>query len=326
MLTVSAKQLKKENQKKGIFHTNEKLALYLKTRMLDYVYEFKYGKITEIADLCCGAGSLLKVFNDDAVKYGCDIEASFIKEADKNIKGTFKCDSIFNEPFGNKRFKYITGNYPFSTCGDGKAVTQQLSSPVEFSNRLDSAFIYANLKALTEDGLCLLLGFPGILYRSGKEKVFRKYLIDNNYLEAIEEIPADKEFFDDTVIQTVLMVLRKNKTDDKITFINQHGEKRAVLKKEIIENDYSLTVNSYIEHLTQKEEIDIQANTYTLIASSIHNIVRNTELLELTDMLEHIEENKSFANMYINMISCFCDEYKKDRKSAAAKYRNISVT
>ena len=46
MLTVSAKQLKKENQKKGIFHTNEKLALYLKTRMLDYVYEFKYGKIT----------------------------------------------------------------------------------------------------------------------------------------------------------------------------------------------------------------------------------------------------------------------------------------
>ena len=179
MLTVSAKQLKKENQKKGIFHTNEKLALYLKTRMLDYVYEFKYGKITEIADLCCGAGSLLKVFNDDAVKYGCDIEASFIKEADKNIKGTFKCDSIFNEPFGNKRFKYITGNYPFSIRGDGKAVTQQLSSPVEFSNILDSAFIYANLKALTEDGLCLLLGFPGILYRSGKEKVFRKYLIDN---------------------------------------------------------------------------------------------------------------------------------------------------
>lgn len=101
MLTVSAKQLKKENQKKGIFHTNEKLALYLKTRMLDYVYEFKYGKITEIADLCCGVGNLLKVFNDDAVKYGCDIEASFIKEADKNIKGTFKCDSIFNEPFGN---------------------------------------------------------------------------------------------------------------------------------------------------------------------------------------------------------------------------------
>ena len=92
-------------------------------------------------------------------------------------------------------------------------------------------------------------------------------MIDNNYLEAIEEIPADKEFFDDTVIQTVLMVLRKNKTDDKITFINQHGEKRAVLKKEIIENDYSLTVNSYIEHLTQKEEIDIWANTYSLIAS-----------------------------------------------------------
>ncbi len=108
-------------------------------------------------------------------------------------------------------------------------------------------------------------------------------MIDNNYLEAIEEIPADKEFFDDTVIQTVLMVLRKNKTDYKITFINQHGEKRAVLKKEIIENDYSLTVNSYIEHLTQKEEIDIWANTYSLIASSIHNIVRNTEFIICID-------------------------------------------
>ena len=55
------------------------------------------------------------------------------------------------------------------------------------------------------------------------------------------------------------------------------------LKKEIIENDYSLTVNSYIEHLTQKEEIDIWANTYSLIASSIHNIVRNTEFIICID-------------------------------------------
>lgn len=325
-MIVSAKDLKKENQKKGIFHTNEKLALYLKDRMLEYAYKFQCGVITEIADLCCGVGNLLKVFDKTVEKYGSDIEAAFIKEAEKNIEGIFKCESIFNEPFGNKKFKYITGNYPFSIRGDGKAVSQQLSSPVEFSNILDSAFIYANLKALRDDGLCLLLGFPGILYRSGKEKLFRKYLIDNNYLEAVEDIPANKEFFDDTIIQTVLLVFRKNKTDDNVIFINQHQEKRTVTKKEIIENDYSLTVNSYVEHKTEKEEIDILANTYSIISSSIHNIVRNTELLELTDMLEHIDDNNSFTRKYVNLISCFCDEYKKDRKRAVAKYKNISVT
>ncbi len=54
-------------------------------------------------------------------------------------------------------------------------------------------------------------------------------------------------------------------------------------KKELYQNDYSLTVNSYIEHLTKKEEIDILENTYAIINSSIHNIVRNTEFIICID-------------------------------------------
>ena len=69
----------------------------------------------------------------------------------------------------------------------------------------------------------------------------------------------------------------------RIEKFKEEKSKSEETKKEIIENDYSLTVNSYIEHLTQKEEIDIWANTYSLIASSIHNIVRNTEFIICID-------------------------------------------
>lgn len=312
MLTVSAKQKRQENKSKGIFHTNQKLAIHIKNRMIEYANKLKCGEITEIVDLCCGVGGLLKVFDDNVEKYGCDIEEAFVLEAEKNINGHFICDSIFNNPFKDKKFKFIIGNYPFSINGDGKEITRLLEAPVELSNKLDNAFIYANLKALSDDGLCLLLSSNGVLFRDKKEQMFRKYLIDNNYLEAIEEIPSDKEFFDDTIIPVVLLVFRKNKSTDSITIIDKNGEKKEVSKKEIEDNNYNLNISRYIYHEIVEEEVDVLKCTRDIIEQNIDSFISNI------DMLSSIEElyNENFIDKYIDSIYCICEEFKKDKQKA----------
>ena len=148
------------------------------------------------------------------------------------------------------------------------------------------AFIMHSLYWLAANGTAAIVCFPGIMYRSGAEKKIRQYLIDNNYIDCIIQLP-DNLFFG-TSIATCIMVLSKSKKENKTLFIDASKEcvkvtnnnkltdeninnilevyankkdidyySRLVSNKEIAENDYNLSVSTYVEKEDTREVIDI---------------------------------------------------------------------
>lgn len=140
---------------------------------------------------------------------------------------------------------------------------------------------------LSECGTAAVVEFPGVLYRGGAEHKIRKYLVDNNFVDTIIQLPPD--LFFGTSIATVIIVLKKNKQDTNILFIDatnefvrpgnknklddEHIQKildafaerkdiqhfaKLVSYKKIKENDYNLSVSSYVDKEDTSEKVDIK--------------------------------------------------------------------
>ena len=142
------------------------------------------------------------------------------------------------------------------------------------------------LSWLSAKGTAAIVEFPGVLYRGGAEGKIRKYLIDNNFVDTVIQLPSD--LFFGTSIATCILVLKKNKTDNSILFVDASEEcvrntnknklsdanidnilsllknrvdveNKAIVvpNEEIAENDYNISVNSYLKTATDEVEIDI---------------------------------------------------------------------
>jgi type I restriction enzyme M protein len=139
---------------------------------------------------------------------------------------------------------------------------------------------------LSTSGTAAIVEFPGVLYRGGAEQKIRKYLIDNNYVDAVIQIPPD--LFFGTTIATCILVLKKSKKDNKTLFIDASAEVvrggnknklsesnrkrildayvarkdeeyfvRLVDNKTLAESDYNLSVTSYVTAKDGREAVDI---------------------------------------------------------------------
>ena len=143
------------------------------------------------------------------------------------------------------------------------------------------------LSWLSTSGTAAIVEFPGVLYRGGAEQKIRKYLVDNNYIDTVIQLPPD--LFFGTTIATCIIVLKKSKKDNKTLFIDASAEfvrggnknklteenrskiLQAFIKREDIEhfaklvdnktvgdNDYNIAVSSYVEQKDTREVIDIK--------------------------------------------------------------------
>ena len=153
-------------------------------------------------------------------------------------------------------------------------------------SKADLAFTMHMLSWLAVNGTAAIVEFPGVLYRGGAEQKIRKYLVDNNFVDAVIQLPPD--LFFGTTIATCIIVLKKSKRDNKILFIDAsaefvrqgnknkllEGHRRKILdaytaRKDvahfaklvkndaIAENDYNITVGSYVEEKDTREAVDI---------------------------------------------------------------------
>jgi type I restriction enzyme M protein len=154
----------------------------------------------------------------------------------------------------------------------------------------DMAFIMHSLSWLANNGAAAIVCFPGIMYRSGAEQKIRKYLVDNNYVDAVIQLPSN--LFLNVTISVDILVLRKNKTDNSIIFVDASGECVKVTKNNRLapqnienivnavaqrqnvphfcqlvpnsvvgskENAYNLSVSTYVEAEDTREKVDINA-------------------------------------------------------------------
>jgi type I restriction enzyme M protein len=214
-------------------------------------------------------------------------------------------------------FEAIVSNPPYSIKWDGDAnplmINDDRFAPAGVlapKSKADLAFTMHILSWLAVNGTAAIVEFPGVMYRGGAEKKIRQYLIDNNFVDTVILLPPD--LFFGTGIQTCILVLKKSKTDNKVLFINAEREfarqgnknklraedrlkilenfetrqdleylSRLVDHNEIQENDYSLSVTSYVKAQDTREVIDIRA----LNAEIAQIVARQSELRTQIDAI-----------------------------------------
>lgn len=274
-----------------------------------------------------GSGSLLlqsaKILGRDNVRQGffgqeinittynlCRINM-FLHDVDYDKFDIAHADTL-TEPahWDDEPFEVIVSNPPYSIKWDGDANPLLINDP-RFSpagvlapkSRADLAFIMHSLSWLSTNGTAAVVCFPGVLYRGGAEAKIRKYLIDNNYIDAIIQL-SDNLFFG-TSIATCIMVLRKSKSENSTLFIDASKEaikvtnnnkltdenietildiykgkeeiqyvSKLVPNDEIAKEDYNLSVSTYVEIEDTREKIDIR-----VLNEEIEDIVKKQNLL-----------------------------------------------
>ena len=295
--------------------------------------------VNKVYDPACGSGSLLlksaKILGKENVRngfYGQEINLTTYNLCRINMflhdigydKFDIACEDTLTSPqhWDDEPFEVIVSNPPYSIkwAGDDNAVliNDPRYSPAGVlapKSKADFAFIMHSLSWLATNGTASIVCFPGILYRGGAEKKIRKYLIDNNFVDCIIQLP-DNLFFG-TSIATCIMVLKKSKkdnstlfidatnycvkvtnnnklTDDNINdiveiFTNREDKEhiaKLVSNEEISENDYNLSVSTYVEKEDTREKIDIVE-----LNKEIDEIVAREQILrdEIKKIISEIE-------------------------------------
>ena len=267
-------------------------------------------KINKAYDPACGSGSLLlkveKILGRDAVQngfYGQEINITTYNLCRINMflhdigfdKFDIACEDTLTHPqhWDDEPFELIVSNPPYSIKWVGDEDATLINDP-RFSpagvlapkSKADMAFIMHALSWLAPNGTAAIVCFPGIMYRGGAEQKIRKYLVDNNYVDCIIQLPSN--LFFGTTIATCIMVMKKSKRDNKVLFIDatnlcvkvtnnnkllpEHIDRivemfcerqdvehtcRLVDYDEVKEQDYNLSVSTYVEQEDTREKIDI---------------------------------------------------------------------
>lgn len=196
----------------------------------------------------------------------------------------------------DKPFDAIVSNPPYSVKwigdDDPTLINDDRFAPAGVlapKSKADFAFVLHALSYLSSKGRAAIVCFPGIFYRGGAEQKIRKYLVDNNFVETI--ISVAPNLFYGTSIAVTILVLSKHKTNTKTQFIDASGEdffkkvtnnnmmtddhidkimemfdskeevpyvSTCVDNTKIAENDYNLSVSSYVTPKDNREKINIE--------------------------------------------------------------------
>ncbi len=159
-------------------------------------------------------------------------------------------------------FEAIVSNPPYSIKWDGDANPLLINDPrfapagvLAPKSKADLAFTMHILSWLAVNGTAAIVEFPGVLYRGGAEAKIRKYLIDNNYVDAVIQLPPD--LFFGTTIATCIIVLKKSKTDNGVLFIDASKEFTRVGNKNKLTEIHqqhildTFTARASVEHVAR---------------------------------------------------------------------------
>lgn len=284
-------------------------------------------RLNKVYDPACGSGSLLlkfvKVLGHDAVRqgfYGQEVNLTTFNLCRINMflhdvnyeKFNIACGDTLTDPahWDDEPFEAIVSNPPYSINWDGDANPLLINDPrfapagvLAPKSKADLAFTMHILSWLAVNGTAAVVEFPGVLYRGGAEQKIRKYLIDNNYVDTVIQLPPD--LFFGTTIATCIVVLKKSKRDNATLFIDasaafvRNGNKnkltdahqqkvldaytrrksidhfaRLVDNGDIAGNGYNIAVTSYVAQIDNSVAVDIQA----LNADIARIVMRQAEL------------------------------------------------
>lgn len=296
-------------------------------------------EVNKVYDPACGSGSLLlkaaKILGKDQVRQGffgqeinlttynlCRINM-FLHDIDYDKFDIAHEDTLISpQHWDDEPFEVIVSNPPYSIKWEGNDNPVLINDPrfapagvLAPKSKADFAFIMHSLAWLATNGTAAIVCFPGIMYRGGAERKIRQYLIDNNFIDCIIQLPSN--LFYGATIATCIMVMKKNKADNNTLFIDASKECikvtnnnklteeniakivdafvkrqdaqyfcRLVPNEEIAKQEYNLSVSTYVEQEDTREKIDIVA-----LNAEIERIVAREQVLrdEIAKIIAGIE-------------------------------------
>jgi type I restriction enzyme M protein len=273
--------------------------------------------VNKVYDPAVGSGSLLlkfaKVLGKDNVRqgfFGQEINLTTYNLARINMflhdinyeKFDLAHGDTLTDPhhWDDEPFEAIVSNPPYSIKWAGDANPLLINDPryapagvLAPKSKADLAFTMHMLSWLAVNGTAAIVQFPGALYRSGAEQKIRKYLVDNNYVDTVIELPRD--LFFGTAITTCVLVLKKSKKDNSVLFIDASAEFKRVGNKNKLLPEHqqkvldAFTVREDVDHFTKiVPNDDIAANGYNLTVSSYVEEEDTTEAVDITALNEQI--------------------------------------
>ena len=297
--------------------------------------------VNKVYDPACGSGSLLlksaKILGKDNVRNGffgqeinittynlCRINM-FLHDIDYD-KFDIACEDTLLDPqhWDDEPFEVIVSNPPYSISWEGEDNPVLINDPryspagvLAPKSNADFAFIMHSLSWLATNGVASIVCFPGIFTRTNSkaEPKIRKYLVENNFIDCIIQLPAN--LFYGTNIATCIMVLKKGKKSNDILFIDATTEcdkinnklseknienildlynqrtniphKTSLINNSDISGDYILSVGTYVKPEEEKCNIDIievnksierVVNELNTLRNEVNKIIGETEVIE----------------------------------------------
>ncbi len=291
-------------------------------------------EINKVYDPACGSGSLLlkaeKVLGRDAVRngfFGQEINITTYNLCRINMflhdiefdKFDIACEDTLISPqhWDDEPFELIVSNPPYSIKWAGDDNPLLINDPrfapagvLAPKSKADLAFIMHSLSWLAPNGTAAIVCFPGIMYRGGAEQKIRKYLIDNNFVECVIQLPAN--LFYGTTIATNIMVLKRGKSDSHTLFIDATNECIKVTNNNKLTNDNIMRIVGtyanreeipHFSHLASYEEIN--ENDYNLSPSSyvaVEEVKKAVDIKKLNTEIKEIERRVDQLRLEVDTI------------------------
>lgn len=292
-----------------------------------------------------GSGSLLLKFAKELGKtnikdgfYGQEINLTtynlarinmFLHDINYNKFNIARGDTLINPMHDDyEPFDAIVSNPPYSIKWAGKSdpllINDKRYAPAGVlapESKADLAFTMHILSYLSSKGTAAIVQFPGVLYRGGAEQKIRKYMIENNFVDAVIQLPSD--LFFGTGIATCILVLKKAKKNNNVLFIDAsnefirntnknklsneninwildkiksrktEGKSIVISNEEISKNDYNISVNAYLKFTSKEMKIDIKE-----VNKKIDEVVKRESKIriELDKIIKELEDNSYEQN------------------------------
>ncbi len=269
-------------------------------------------EVNKVYDPACGSGSLLlksaKILGAGNVRQGffgqeinlttynlCRINM-FLHDIDYNKFDIAHGDTLTNPlHWDDEPFEAIVSNPPYSIKWEGDNNTLLINDPrfapagvLAPKSKADFAFIMHALAWLAPNGAAAIVCFPGIMYRGGAERKIRKYLVDNNYVDCVIQLPDN--LFYGTSIATCIMVLKKSKPDSGVLFIDASQEfVKVTNNNKLTEENIANILNAFVER-TDKEYFarvapysEVEAQDFNL---SVSTYVEKEDTREVVNIAE----------------------------------------
>jgi type I restriction enzyme M protein len=299
--------------------------------------------VNKVYDPACGSGSLLlqyaKVLGKDKVLdgfYGQEINITTYNLCRINMflhdinyeKFSIAHGDTLTDPYhwDDQPFEAIVSNPPYSIDWDGDANPLMINDP-RFSpagvlapkSKADLAFTMHILHWLSTNGTAAIVEFPGVLYRGGAEMNIRQYLVDNNYVDAVIQLP--KDLFFGTGIQTCILVLKKSRKENSVLFINAEREfARFGNKNKLRAEDVSKILDNFtdrkdVEYLSRVVSHDeIKKNKYLLSVTSYVQAEDTREIIDIASLNKSIGGIVQQQNLLRTEINKIIDDFGKKSK------------